>query len=646
MSIWNRFIWIAICIFCTLSVRANDKQHLIDSLKTIIQVKADTNAAMAYYELGKVYTTISLDSSVKYFLKGQASAVDLNFTKGKIYNWRGLGSVLGRQGRYEEALSFLDKGMQLIQNENLPVVNRVDFLINTGAAHYFAGNIGKAIESYIEAVRLCRENGFDKKRALLLNNLGIFYRNLERHEDAIGIYEEALELRTNMKDTMGVANILFNSAAAYGKMKAYEKALENQEKAIELYRAIGSEDDLRHARLSLGTILKDTEKYREALEVLQPIAENPNRNLRPSSDILLHLTLAEIYLHFDQANRAKDMLDRIEPQLSESSFLKEKVHHASLLIEIHDRKNNVAGANQARKRYISLLQEKSDAESKELKKEMETKYLSIEKDHEIDMLNAKNEIAEIQLKSAKQRNIGFAIGFGILAILSFFLFRIYQKIKVQHTMISKANEEKAILLKEIHHRVKNNLQVVSSLLGLQSRYVGDDTALDAIKTGRSRVQSMSILHQNLYRNENLKSIRVKKYFGELGHNLFSTYHLGDKEVEFETDIDDLELDIDIVVPMGLIVNELISNALKHAFPDKKKGTIRLIIKQAGDNIRMCVQDNGVGIQQTELPDRSASLGLQLIKSFSEKLDADVHITNDSGTSIELIFNPENLVQAA
>ena len=209
--------------------------------------------------------------------------------------------------------------------------------------------------------------------------------------------------------------------------------------------------------------------------------------------------------------------------------------------------------------------------------------------------------------------------------------------------IEEALQANKMLMKEIHHRVKNNLQVVSSLLGLQSRYINDDHALAAIKTGRSRVQSMSILHQNLYSNDLIKNVDIKKYFEDLGINLFNTYNLRDKEIEFKTDIDDIELDVDTVVPMGLITNELISNALKYAFVDQQKGEIFLKVKHLGQKIHLQVSDNGRGLPFDELPHRSDSLGIQLIKSFAEKLEAEINIQNNNGAQIGFIFNKSQII---
>ena len=218
-----------------------------------------------------------------------------------------------------------------------------------------------------------------------------------------------------------------------------------------------------------------------------------------------------------------------------------------------------------------------------------------------------------------------------LALFGFLLYRLYGL----NGKLKQALGEKNILLQEIHHRVKNNLQVISSLLGLQSRYVKDEGLLDAIKSGRGRVQSMSLLHQNLYREENLKGVKMKEYFSNLTQNLFDTYNIDEDNITFSTDIDDLELDIDTVVPLGLIANELITNSLKHAFNGGKSGNIHVVLKEEGNKLKLEVSDDGRGLPEGELPITGKSLGTKLINSFAEKLDAEIKVESINGTTISI-----------
>jgi two-component sensor histidine kinase len=212
-----------------------------------------------------------------------------------------------------------------------------------------------------------------------------------------------------------------------------------------------------------------------------------------------------------------------------------------------------------------------------------------------------------------------------------------RSLAAKNNIISTSLKEKELLLNEIHHRVKNNLQVISSLLNLQSKYIEDPSALEAIKEGRNRVNSMSLIHQHLYGKENLAKIDVRFYLEKLSDSLFQSYNINRNRVQLITEVEPLTLDIDILIPVGLILNELISNALKHAFPNGREGNVRVIIKRQTSNLVLEVNDNGVGAVNNAGNDSNESFGMDMIKAFAQKLKATLEIKYQPGVSARLII---------
>ena len=202
-------------------------------------------------------------------------------------------------------------------------------------------------------------------------------------------------------------------------------------------------------------------------------------------------------------------------------------------------------------------------------------------------------------------------------------------------MIQSSLKEKDTLLREIHHRVKNNLQVISSLLSLQTYKTTDEKAIEALKEGQSRVQSMSLIHQNLYNEDNLTGIEMKPYLEKLIHNLIVTYNISIDKVDFQTQIESLNLDIDTVVPLGLIINELISNALKYAFPNESKGLIHVTLEEKDNLLILIVKDNGVGGINLNTVNSNGGFGFDMIRAFADNLDAEIDIINEGGTCVTL-----------
>jgi len=250
------------------------------------------------------------------------------------------------------------------------------------------------------------------------------------------------------------------------------------------------------------------------------------------------------------------------------------------------------------------------------------------------------EIATVSNKIRLQRNgllVGVALLFGLFVLL-YFNEKSKKRISIQNKMISSTLKEKEILLKEIHHRVKNNLQVISSLLSIQSRSINDKKAKEAIVEGRTRVHSMSLIHQDLYKKDNLTGIRMDRYLGSLTKDLLDTYNISEGMIILDNQIEPLKLDVDSVIPMGLIVNELMSNALKYAFPENRDGKIAVLLKEQGASLLLQVSDNGIGMKEQQINSNSESFGYTLIRAFKNKLDAKIDIQSEGGTVVSLVIN--------
>ncbi len=205
-------------------------------------------------------------------------------------------------------------------------------------------------------------------------------------------------------------------------------------------------------------------------------------------------------------------------------------------------------------------------------------------------------------------------------------------------LIKTALREKEALLKEIHHRVKNNLQVVSSLLGLQSRAVPDPVLRKVFEESQNRIFSMALLHETLYQSENLSLIDFPEYIRQLADHLFRSYGVASGRIQLHTRLDRLSLNMEAAVPCGLIINELVSNSLKYAFPEGRSGEIRIHLEgRPGGMAKLVVADNGVGLKNEVDWANTRSLGFRLVRSLAQQLGAKIEVRPDAGTEIELLF---------
>jgi PAS domain S-box-containing protein len=220
--------------------------------------------------------------------------------------------------------------------------------------------------------------------------------------------------------------------------------------------------------------------------------------------------------------------------------------------------------------------------------------------------------------------------------LSFVTHNITDK-KDQEIALRDSLREKEVLLKEVHHRVKNNLQVISSILNLQSSYVEDEALKQVLRESQNRIKTMSFIHENLYQKDQFSSIDFSDYIKNLSTNLLHSYQIYSNLVEIKYNVSQVFLTLDQAIPCGLIVNELVSNALKHAFPNGNTGTIRIELKEENELVYLGIMDDGVGLPDTLDTKNTETLGLQLVWSLAEQLDAKLDIKSDSGTEYLITF---------
>ncbi len=249
---------------------------------------------------------------------------------------------------------------------------------------------------------------------------------------------------------------------------------------------------------------------------------------------------------------------------------------------------------------------------------------------------------------SKDRVIGLSILLFSASVFGFFRWResnlkkvnilLEEKVRQRTLMLEQKNQEKEVLLKEVHHRVKNNLQIITSLLNMQGRHITDPAALDVLRDIKDRIKSISMLHQKLYQRDELSAIDLSDYVQTLCRSLFASYGVREDHVRLEFDIPSLQLDIDTALTLGLIVNELVSNTLKYAFPDQRKGTLLIQLTRTTEtDYIMTISDDGTGLPKNFEEKMATSFGLQLVSSLIKKLNGTVKFYSQGGTQIRVQF---------
>lgn len=506
-----------------------------------------------------------------------------------------------------------------------------DVKSNYGAIQKARGDLYGAVDNLIEALSYTVH---DLPRSSLCTNIAIIFLRLQNYDRAEEYILEAVRLsdQNNYKTRHGVLGMTY--AQLLMKKGAFREAKEELEESIRYFSSLEKWGHLAQVYQLLTDfhILQNewelaAENNRQALAYL---------DLSPpvyQSQILLGQY--QILLHKKKYREALAAAEQ-SLQIAQKSLLANNVKNALeakaiSLDYLGQTKDSYAAFKQYQQLEDSLYRSQQVAQLLHL----ESQYKRQEQESNIALLDTKNALQANQLSQQHKLLVIGGISLAIILGMLFFLYRLFQKIKIQNAIIQKALEEKDTLLREIHHRVKNNLQLVSSLLGLQSRHIEDPAALEALNSGKSRVKSMALIHQDLYNRENLTGVSVKEYLEKLCQELVITYKIDTQKIKLETDIADLQLDVDTLVPLGLIINELLTNALKYAFPDQREGQIKITLRETAQQLHLEVSDNGIGINPHEIS--SSSFGYKLVDTLLEQLDGEIQRGGKQGTHLSLVF---------
>ncbi|OIP71443.1 MAG: hypothetical protein AUK48_12455 [Oscillatoriales cyanobacterium CG2_30_44_21] len=213
------------------------------------------------------------------------------------------------------------------------------------------------------------------------------------------------------------------------------------------------------------------------------------------------------------------------------------------------------------------------------------------------------------------------------------------KLKEVETRLQASLVEKEVLIREVHHRVKNNLSVIDSLLSMQARYVHDDQALRLLLDSQRRIHTMALIHEQLYQSHDMGKVDFCEYLHRLTTNLYSSTNFNSEQVQLKLDVNPIILNIDTAISLGLIVNELLTNCFKHAFPDRPNGLIEVILQKSAidQNLHLIIQDDGIGIPKNIDSRETDSLGLRLVKILAQQLRASFDVSTEAGTSFHFTF---------
>ncbi len=496
-------------------------------------------------------------------------------------------------------------------------------------------NHSEAIKNYLKALPVYEELQDTFMVAMMYNNIGASHKHLNNFDETIDYFTKALQRFKSIHNQEWVSNLNYNIGLEYFDHGYYQKALDIFEEVKEDYLTRNELEFLPDCYESIGNCIFKLQGAKEALPyLLKALNYDHVRN----NDLVVWQSLCACYTELGDYTEAEKYCSKAMSGLDKIPANTIRLEILNTTANLYKKTNRYKEATKLLDDIVVLKDSIYNSEKDEQYLAMIKKFESDKKDQELLM---KDQILLQKEKQQKLYLISLVLaGMILLSALMFIIAKIRntKKLKEKNEIIQSQLEEKNILMKEIHHRVKNNLQIISSLLNIQSREIDDKLAVEAINLSRNRVKSMALIHQNLYQKENITNIDAKVYIERLSKSIFNSYKIDQDHIQLQTDVDNLELDVDLTIPLGLIINELVTNSLKHAFPHQKNGKIEIVLKKMEKDLKLIVSDNGIGLLNDDDPKKKDSFGLRMIKIFAAKLKASYTIENDFGSKVTLIIN--------
>lgn len=542
------------------------------------------------------------------------------------------------QGDYSTALDYY-RGIYAYSKRHQDSIDIATSAHFIGSISMFLGNNVVSQKHLLEAAEIYDAVGTAQQKARINTSLASFYLNVDQLEKGKQQYLKALQQFEVLQDSAGLAGVNANLGMVYTDLGAYEKA-EMHLMRQKVYNVVfPTQREMGFHYDFLGLLRQEQKRLDEAYE-----AHLKALHIREQLSSTYNLCESKIHMGevLIKLKRYDDAISHLKDIFSykEHESLNQELRAYDLLAMAYEGKGSYKSALDNFKEYKQTSDSIYSRESIEIIAEKDARYHQQQKDAEIALLSKEKELSEARLSRSRSIMVISFIALGLLTIAAIALYKLNQHIKRKNETITKALKDRELLLHETHHRVKNNLQMISSLLNLQSKYVDDENVLEVLQKGRNRVESMAILHKNLYVGEDLNKVNIQTYFEGLIQSILTSYDTSEEEVTLDINAQDILLDVETVIPIGLIVNELVTNSLKHAFQDfhEEKPSIAVKMTEKKNYYTLRVTDNGVGINDAVLNnDKKESFGQRLIRSLSQKMKASISVNNDHGTIVSFVL---------
>lgn len=637
------------------------------------QEKYKAGEAHAYNNLGHFYMkSYNYESAQQNF----QNALDM-FDKLKMEYYIGnatenIGHVYWYKGDFSNCLEHYKRTLEIylhLKDE----MRQAKASNNLGQVYYRLGFYDESLKYFLQAMRL-KEKLHNPTLHHTLNNLGIVYLKLSDYDNALDMYKRTLQIR--QERNIDTASTLSNIGTVYLTLQDYDKAMHYFSEALILNRKQQNKKSISVCLNNIAIVMEETgnieqalENYKEALAIKRNISDtygysNTAKNIGSLFLIKNDMEQADKYLReslmIAQENEARDII--------KENYL--------LISKFYAKQNDFANAY----KYLNFYSDIKDSLfNKEINDKINQHRTSFEMEKTLndkELLLKDNQIFKLQLQKNKSSRVILFLMLFILIMIAVSLYYYYSKVNKLNTILSGTNEtleskvkqrtselkdanenlreevnerkktgehlkaslkEKEVMLNEIHHRVKNNLQVINSILNIQSRSSLSTDSINILTNTSNWLYSMSLVQEQVYTSDNLELVDFNLYVRSLTENIFNSMQVSHAKIKTVFNIQDIKLNVNLAIPCGLLINEIIINAIKHSFKKGGGGKIIINMNQENSFIYLEVCNDGESIPEKINYLEPNTAGLEIIRILALQLSAKMEIINHNGVTYKLKF---------
>jgi len=637
---------ITLNIFLFLSYFSfSQNTNKIDSLKVIIKNASDSAKCDLYYKTAVEFYRSDYDSVLFYCKKAISAGTGVVKDSELAYSYL-LGGVAYRNIGELDSAVLLYNAAKLIFIKDTFLIGEGKVNNNLGKVYHQMGKFDEAIEVYLEAEQIFINEKDTLSLANVYSNMAELNIDLKQFDKANEHFLKARKLFKNTQNTIDEAVLLYDVGSLKIRENELDSALFYYYSAIKIWKPAKHEKKIGNCYLKIGDIYKQKNNLNKSISNYLLAEQYYKTANYPFGTAEVSIQLGNLYFSLKKYNKSihyYSVAFELSEYIEAKGLLLEVYKHMYL---IYKESGNYSKSLSFHEKYLTLKDSILGEQQEKNIAEIQTKYETFENKRQIERLRDSTKIQQLKnektsLEAQKQKSGNVILIIIVIVVILFGILMIYRynlKTKLSNRL-TKSLEEREVLLKELHHRVKNNLQIISSLLNLQIKHSGTQNIDEILQISKDRIATMVVIHEKLYRSKNLKLINIADYIPDLAENLYNSFNLKEKNIIIDTNIQELMLDVNKLVPCGLIINELVTNSIKHAFPAKKSGEIKISTQNENGICKIRIKDSGKGLPEDFNFKDADTLGIELITGLAKQMNGKLeNIKSISGAEFLLSFS--------